>query len=344
MHFPNASNNIMNQFQQIYRGLRKSRLNTAVIIISMGVGIACFFMIVLFVQREFNSEAHNPDKHRTYALQGDNPFGDVMGAGSRMMHCRAGSAEYMQENFAEVESFCRLWHQSSKRIEANRNTYFDNPIVLSASANFFAFFNYKLISNNPQNVLSTGNDIAISRELALKYFGEPMPIGKSLKTAFRKGEKEYFVSGVFEKPLGATQVSFDMVTLFDGEDSRCYVKLDSPKSKQKLESEFERLKADIPSINDGTPSQYYLQAMDEAYFSSIRKARFEASRDKNDLWIAIVIALVILGIAVFNYLNLVRNRLNDNTKNFTISRIQGAANRVLIRNFLGETSCRSYLY
>ena len=201
----------MNRIKQTLRGLNKNRLNTLVIIISMAVGMACFFLIALFVQREFNSDGFNPDKKRTFALQCDDPFGT---GGGKMMQCREGSVEYMKENFAEIESFCRLWYLSSKRIEANRNTYFDNPIVLSASANFFEFFNYNLISNNPQNVLRTEKDIAISKEFALKYFGETMPIGKSLKLAFRKDDKKFFISGVFEKPIETTQINFDMVTLF----------------------------------------------------------------------------------------------------------------------------------
>jgi len=299
----------------------------------MAVGMACFFLIALFIQREFSSDDFNPDKARTFALQCDDPFGSGKG---KMMHCREGSVEYMQENLAGIESFCRLWHISGKRIVANRNAYYDSPTILSASSNFFEFFNYNLISNNPKNVLATENDIAISRELALKYFGETLPIGKTLKTGSGDDGKEFIVSGVFEKPLETTQINFDMVTLFDGKDSRCYVKLDSPERKQKLEKDFERLKAEIPSINDGTPGQHYLQAMDDAYFSSSRRAGFEASRDKTDLWVAIAIAFLIMGIAVFNYLNLIRNRLNDNVKNYTINRIQGASNKDLVRSFMNE--------
>ncbi|WP_319500220.1 ABC transporter permease [uncultured Draconibacterium sp.] len=323
----------MNRIKAIFRGFNRNRLNTSVIVISMAVGMACLFLIALFVQREFSSDDFNPDKARTFALQCDDPFGSGTG---KMMHCREGSVEYMQENLVGVESFCRLWHISAKRIVANRNTYYDSPTILSASSNFFEFFHYNLISNNPQNVLVTENDIAISKDLALKYFGETLPIGKTLKTGSGGAEKEFIVSGVFEKPLETTQINFDMVTLFNGKDSRCYVKLDSPESKQKLEEDFERLKAEIPSINDGTPGQHYLQAMDDAYFSSLRKSRFEASRDKTDLWVAIAIAFLIIGIAVFNYLNLIRNRLNDNITNYTINRIQGASNKDLVRLFMTE--------
>ncbi|MDX1285326.1 MAG: ABC transporter permease, partial [Draconibacterium sp.] len=182
----------MKKFKQIIRGFNRNKLNTSVIVLSLALGIACFFLIGIFIQREFKPDSFNPDKNRTFALQCDDPFSG--GVDSRMMHCRFGSAEYMLENFEEVESICRLWYNSGKRTEANRNIYSDEPIVLTASTNFFSFFNYRLISNNHETVLKTQNDIVISEELALKYFGEALPIGESLKITYRNGDKEYFVS------------------------------------------------------------------------------------------------------------------------------------------------------
>ncbi|HSH18845.1 MAG TPA: hypothetical protein VLA03_00240, partial [Draconibacterium sp.] len=96
----------MNRIKSIFRGFNRNRLNTSVIVISMAVGMACFFLIALFIQREFSSDDFNPDKTRTFALQCDDPFGSGRG---KMMHCREGSVEYMQENLAGIESFCRLW-------------------------------------------------------------------------------------------------------------------------------------------------------------------------------------------------------------------------------------------
>ena len=328
----------MNRFQQILRGLNKNRLNSSVIIISLALGMACFFLISVFIKRELNPESFNPDKYRTFALQSNNPFGEVGSSSTKIFHCRYGSAEYMKENFAEVESFCRIAQSSAKRIIVNRNPFYDQPIVLNASSNFFDFFNYTLLSRNEQTVLETKNDIAISKELALKYFGEALPIGKSIQISFKNEEKEFFVTGVFEIPVAATQIKFDMVTLFEGErDSRCYVKLDSPSSRQKMEEEFERLKDEIPVIKRDKPNQHYLLPMNDAYFSSFRRSPFDVTRDKADLWIAAIVAFLILAVAIFNYLILIKNRLNDNVKNYTINRIQGAANKDLVLLFMRET-------
>jgi putative ABC transport system permease protein len=327
----------MKKLQQIIRGLKRNRLNSSVIIISLALGMACFLLISVFIQRELNPESFNPDKHRTFALQANNPFGAVGGSSSKILLCRYGSADYIKENIAEVESYCRITYNNVKQIKVNRNPFYDHPIVLNASSNFFDFFNYTLLSRNEQTILETENDIAISKKLALKYFGEEMPIGKFIQLTFRNEEKEFFVTGVFERPIAATQLFFDMVTRFEGEkNSRCYVKLDSPSSRQKVEEEFARLKDEIPVIRD-IPNQYDLLTMNEAYFSSMRRSLFDKSRDKADLWIAAIVALLILGVAIFNYLILIKNSLNDNTKTYSINRIQGASNNNLVRLFMSET-------
>lgn len=328
----------MNQVSHIIQGFKRNKLNSSVIIISLALGLSCFLLISVFIQRELNPESFNPDKNRTYALQANNPFGSIFGDSNKMLQSRYGSAEYMQENIAEVENFCRISSSSVKRIKVNRNLFYDHPIVLNASSNFFDFFNYTLLSGNKQNVIETKNDIVISEEFALKYFGEETPLGKSIKISFRNEDKEFIVSGVFERPVATTQIDFDMVTLFEGErDSRCYVKLDSPDSKQKVEEKFASLKEVIPIIKGEEPNQYDLLPMHNAYFSSMRRSSFDVSRDKSDLWIAAVVALLILGVAIFNYLILLKNNLNDYTKTFTIRRIHGASNSNLTRMFMIET-------
>ncbi len=320
-----------------FRSLNRNRLNSLIIISSLAIGMACFFLITIFIQSELNPESFNPDKNRIFALQSENPFGSVGGASTKMIHTRYGSAEFMEENFTEVESFCRLIHNSVKRVNANENAFFDQPVVINASSNFFDFFHYSLIHGSQQTALASKQDIVISKELAQKYFGDETPIGKPVQITFRNGEQNYFVSGVFEKPRESSQFKFDMVTLIGEQDSRCYLKLDSPLSKTKLEDEFIRLENEIPIMKGDNPNHYSLVPMTDAYFSTLRRAKFEVYRDKTDLWIALIVAIMIMGTAIFNYLTLIKNRLNDNIKNYTISRIQGAENKDLLRLFMNET-------
>ncbi len=93
-----------------------------------------------------------------------------MGTG-KMYSCRVGSAEYMKNNFAQVEDFCRISAAGSQKIEVNDEEYFDKPQIIATSSNFFDFFSYRLLTNNPETALEAPNNLVISQDLAKKYFG-----------------------------------------------------------------------------------------------------------------------------------------------------------------------------
>ena len=76
------------------------------------------------------------------------------------------------------------------------------------------------------------------------------------------------VKGIFKNPQQNTQLKFDMVRAIKEEDSRCYIRIAENASPQKLEAYFEINKEIIPVIHGGTPGQYYLEPMQQAYFDT----------------------------------------------------------------------------
>ena len=186
---------------QIFRSLYRDRLNTSVIIISLAFGIACINLIILFLNRELSTDEFQKNGSRIYVLKCDDPFNK----GSRMFACRVGGAEYMKENFAQVEDFCRINRIGVQKIIANGQAYYDKPSVYEASANFFNFFTYRLLTNNPNSVLETKEGIAISEELATKYFGKSLPVGQEITLISGKTKSDYVITGVFKKPKDNTE-------------------------------------------------------------------------------------------------------------------------------------------
>ena len=86
------------------RSLLRNPLNSSVIIISLAIGMACTNLIILFITRELNTDSFQKNRDRIYLLKCDNPFEK----GSQMSTCRKGGAEYIKENFSQVEDFCRI--------------------------------------------------------------------------------------------------------------------------------------------------------------------------------------------------------------------------------------------
>ena len=289
-------------------------------------------LISVFIVKEYNADKFHKNSDRIHALQADNPFRE----GEKMYFIRNGAAEYMKDNYAEVEDFCRILSANPKKVKIADKDYFDESKVIAASSNFFDFFSYELLINSHQNMLQTEQDIVISDELAKKYFGYSNPLGQRLTLVNQKDENEMFVSGVFRKTQESTQLNFDMVKLIGKKDSRCYLLLAENTDKVQLEKKFSQYRQSIPIVNDGIAGTHYLKDLMSAYFDNSRKDAFEKSRDKADLMIALAIGLMILAVALFNYLGLTSNRLLGKTKVHAICIINGSSKSNLIANIITE--------
>jgi putative ABC transport system permease protein len=322
----------MRNLKIILRRIFRQRLNSGIIVISLAIGIACFNLIIMFISRELKTDTFHKRADQIYALKCDDPWV----TGGKMYHCRVGSAEYMKLNFARVEDFCRVWAAGSQKIVVNEEEYFDKPQIIASSSNFFDFFSYRLLTNNPETALEAPNNLVISQELAKKYFGAVDPLGKIITFFNRDKVEPMVVTGVFEKPVDNSQMEFDMVRLIGEKDSRCYVRLTKMADPAELEKLFSDKKETIPSIYSGTPGAYYLKPLKEVYFDTGRRSSFETSRNKTDLWIALIIGLMIIGIASFNYLGLLANNLNEKTKEYNIRRINGGSTFSFIMDFMAE--------
>jgi putative ABC transport system permease protein len=317
----------------IIRSLFRQKLNTGIIIISLAIGLACVNLIAMFITRELNTDAFHKHKDQIYALKCDDPFNK----GIQMYLCREGSVEYIKDNFIQVEDYCRVSPASAQKVVVNNETYYDRPGVIAASKNFFDFFSYTLLTNNPKTTLVADNDLVISEDLSQKYFGTGNAVGQIITFVNGAKEEPMIVTGVFRKPFENTQIRFDMVRPTKGKDSRCFVRLASGASPQEIDKILALNKAAIPSINDGTPGQYSLKPFQDTYFDTLRHISFEASRDKTDLWIALMIGLVIIGIASFNYLGLVNNNLIEKSKAYAVQRVNGGSKFGFVINFMAES-------
>ncbi len=324
------------KLKPIFRNLRRDGLNSIVIIISLALGMACLNLILLFITREMKADDFQKNHDQVYALQCDDPW--APGPGGKMYYCKYGSAEYMKKNFEQVKDFCRISNSGSQKIEVNDQSYYDKPTIIRTSPNFFSFFSYRLLSGSPETVLESNNNIVISEGLAKKYFGTTDVNGKVI-TIVNTGKTEHLtISGVFEKPAESTQITFDMVRPVGEDDSRCYVLLSKNSDSRKVENLFKEKKDVIPVIYDGTPGQYYLKSLKDTYFDTNRRISFEVNRNKNDLWISLIIGILIITIAIFNYLGILTNKFLRKIKEYFIRRVNGGSKAGFVLNFMIENT------
>jgi putative ABC transport system permease protein len=316
--------------RQLLRGLLRDPLNTSVIVLSVAIGMACINPLILFINRELSTDSFHTNADRIYLLKCDDPFNK----GSKMFSTRLGAAEYMKANFSQVEDFCRIRRSGASKVEANGQTFTENPVIFDASANFFSVFSYDLLTKNPATVLESKTDIAISDEFATRYFGNTLPVGETITLISGNNKSDYVIKGIFRVPDVNTQLRFDMVKLANESERYAFLLLREKTNPEDLEKIFAEQKEKIPNFNDGIPGQYYLESFRKSYFDTTQGAPLGPIRDKSDLWIAMIIGIMIISVASFNYLGLINNKLLDKSQEFYIKRINGSSKAGLIAEFM----------
>jgi putative ABC transport system permease protein len=314
------------------RSFLRNPLNSSIIIISLAIGMACTNLIMIFVSRELNTDSFLHNSDRIYLLKCDNPFEK----GSKMSTCRKGAAEYIKENFSEVEDFCRIRYGTARKVMVGNQIYNNDLSIFETSANFFNIFSYTLLTNNPGEVLTTKDDIVISEELAQKYFGVRLPVGRIITIINGNDQTDFIVKGIFRKPVKNSQFQFDIVRLAKETERFAFLLLKENADPLSLEKQFADQKDKIPVINDGTPGKYYLESFKKTYFDTSEYSPLGNRRDKSEIWIAVAIGLMIICVASVNYLGLINNKLIDKTPEFYIRRINGGSRTSIVTDFLIE--------
>ncbi|MDB5124595.1 MAG: macB 19 [Mucilaginibacter sp.] len=192
---------ILNYIKIAWRNLAKQKLYSLINISGLAVGLAVCMMIMMYVAHEMSYDRFHKNADRIFTPNVPMSY---------------ASAPLIKQNQPLVEAYMRTL------------PYFnENPVVVSdpsspakkfaedkllfADPGFFTFFSFKLLSGSASDVLSKPFTVVLSRDMAKKYFGTQDPIGKTLviKT---DSAYTYQVTGVAENAPSNSSISFSFVT------------------------------------------------------------------------------------------------------------------------------------
>ncbi|HEX2533071.1 MAG TPA: ABC transporter permease, partial [Chitinophagaceae bacterium] len=330
-----------NFFKTGLRNITRHKGFSFINIAGLTLGLTSCLLIGLFVRDEKQYDRFVPgaaDIYRVYQ-KAESDVSNIIATAPPVF------ATALKQNFPEAEQTLRVMALNSKELfQANgKQLYEENGFI--ADSNFFQFFPLHFKYGSPEKVLDGPNSIVISAVMAEKFFGSGNPVGKTIlmdkdpfviKGVLRNDEK-FHLPVNFLYSLGAVAFPPEMMQSWQWYPFNTYVKLKAGTPVQATEAKFQTYSKPFLKGEGGSNVPFFQPLGQVHLYSSDFKYDISVRGNISYVNALTIIALFILVIACFNFVNLATSRSLQRAKEVGVRKTIGAGRRQLLFQFIGET-------
>ncbi len=320
------------------RKLKRNKLLLYVGIPGLTIGLSVVLLLICYLRREYSFDKHFATKNRVVRLY----IADKSGENGTFGISLRDSYEKIPSKVAEIESAVQIFNDriSSLKVVETGETYPDVH-SLYADNDFFDVFAQKLICGNAYDALKGKNKVVLSETTALKYFGTTDCVGKQLEMEAWSAP-QYIVTGVVKDLPDNSHFNFELLvsmeTLplneFNMEFQTYYL--------IKKGTDVSAVSGKIEKANNEVMKPFWEKVGLSAAVSETRLLKdvhfFTESRQEivptvepYYLWLVAGIALLVLLIALANFVNLYVIHTNMRINEVAMRKSLGASQAGLAR-------------
>jgi putative ABC transport system permease protein len=337
---------IKNYFKIAFRNLWRHKVFSFINIMGLTVGMTACFLIFLYVKFEMSYDSFHTKADRIYRVVSD------IKTPTEVIHASGPAwavAPNAKDEFPEVESFVRV--SNNNLLVRKGDIKFQEENSLFADSAFFHVFDFKLLKGNPQTALKDQFSIVFSETAAKKYFGKTDPMGQTLLVTGDAFPAK--VTGIMKDIPENSQIKADMLISMSTLTQKFNQGLDSQWSNYgssaylllKPGTNAKALEKKFPAFlerRNGTEMKeiqmyptLFLESLKDVYLRSTRNG--SKTGNINNVYIFSIVAIFILLIACFNFINLTTARSAERAKEVGIRKMVGAGKMQLAGQFIGES-------
>ncbi len=327
-------------FKSAWRSLLKHKSFSFINIFGLAVGLAAFGFIALYVIDELSYDRYHEKADRIFRVV---QHGKWDGGSFDLAVTSAPFAKALKNDLKEVDETVRLHPEGGGRISFENKQFIENNILFTDES-FFRIFTHNFLYGDRTTALSEPQSIVLTKNLAIKLFGDPS--NALNKSVLFDGNFPNKVTAVIDDVPGNSHFTFAALRSLDknytagwGEaELYTYVLLKDRSDQVAVESQSANFNKKYLESEQGTLNfTLELQPLTSIHLYSRLSYEMGNNGDIKYIYVFSLVGLLILIIAIINYVNLATARSSTRIREIGVRKVIGSGRTSLIYMFMCES-------
>ncbi len=333
---------IRNYFKIAWRNLQKHKAFSFINIFGLAMGIAAFWLITLYVTDEWSYDRYNTKADRIFRVA---QHGQWNGGKFDLAVTSPPYAATLKSEFPQVADACRIDAEGGGKITIGDKTINEGSVLLTDNS-IFNIFSYQFLYGDEKDALAKPQTIVLTKNLAESLFGDAsIALNKIIQI---EGQPTTVTGVIVDVPVNS-HFSFKALRAFPADymngyngnwgNSNLYTYLllknhDDYKTIEAAGESFfnKHIKNDLGAMKFTLD----LQPLTDIHLRSNLSYELGSNGNITYVYVFSITALLILVIAIINYVNLTTARSSIRVKEIGVRKVIGSDRAQLMVMFFVE--------
>ena len=336
-----------NFFKIAFRHFQKHKLFTFLNITGLVIAFTCALLIFLYVRYELSYDRYHKNADNLYRVV-QQQIGNTW-RGTDLWNATTSKLKpTLIENFPEITKGA-IVNKHNARIFHNERYFLERRYYV-VEPEFLEMFSFPLTKGDIKTALNKPKSLILTETTAERYFGDKDPIGEILIV----NNIEHTITGILKDVPKNSHFTFEFLASFinlnatdwsqqnqggprqwQSNNFNTYIQVrdnvDPDVLEKKITGYIKKLQVKNPSL------LYHLQKVTNIHLHGHANREFEANSDIRYVFIFSAIAILLVLIACFNYMNLNTVQTIHFSKEVGIRKVTGAKSKQISFQYFGES-------
>ncbi len=329
-----------------FRNLSRNWVVSIINVFGLSLAVGCAITVFIFLDYQYNVDKFHSNYDRVYQVIN---YVEQEGELNRWGDSPLLLGPELATKHSEIKRVARIEYQRGN-MRYGEDVF--NETIVFTDPEMMHIFDYPLLYGD-KSVLENKEQIIISKEKALKYFGDEDPLGKRLSVKFSNGKiVSFFVGGVFDEFPKTASFWFHIVAPIDNffdlkikdhytwsdYTDATFVELHPGRDTEDLEAAM----APYVEFQNNTDTKWPIEKFEFwpleilAINNHVIDGEIAGGSHPAGRAALSIMAGLLLILACFNYMNLAVAASTKRLKEIALRKVLGSARRGIINQFLIE--------